>query len=71
MAKASTKHKGWTCTPKQLYEACKFWRDTEAERFSQPATLAEIWRKATKEDKMGNAARFRRYVLWEVEDSDE
>lgn len=69
MANARRKHKGWTCTPKKLYEACKCWRDGEVEQFTEPATLAEIWSKATKEDKMGNAATFRKYVLhnYEVE----
>ena len=67
MAKAKRRY--WNCAPQKLYEACKCRRDEEAEYFAEPATLAEIWSRATKEDKMGNAARFRKYVLlhYEVE----
>lgn len=53
--------------PKYLYAACKCWRDEEAKYLGEPPTLAQVWSKATKEDSMGNAARFRKYVLREYE----
>lgn len=46
---------------KRLYAACKQWVKDEAESFATPATLAEVWHKATRPDE--NGRRFRRYVL--------
>ena len=49
--------------PKGLYVLCKAYREYEEENCVPPMTLAEIWSRATKEDAMGNAARYRRFLL--------
>lgn len=48
---------------KLLYEACKCWRDEDAMTCSDPATLAEVWDRATIDDKMGSGRRFMWFVL--------
>lgn len=47
--------------PEVLYKACKQWAKDEAESYTNPANLAQVWNRAVQQD--SNGRTFRKYVI--------
>lgn len=47
--------------PRVLYKACKQWAEDEAEIYAEPASMAQVWDRAVRQDVNGQT--FRKYVL--------